>query len=82
MTAMLIVFFTSAFFHEYLISGEFAHSLKGERAGLVGYVQMTLGGILGSRQGWILVSGLYKLLHSAIPDGRSWSKLGENGEQG
>ena len=30
MTAMLIVFFTSAFFHEYLISGEFAQRAKRE----------------------------------------------------
>ena len=38
MTAMLIVFFTSAFFHEYLISGELSQRLKRERAGLVGYI--------------------------------------------
>ena len=27
-------------------------------------------------------TGLYKLLHPAIPDGRTWSKLGEHGEHG
>ena len=26
-------------------------------------------------------TGLYKLLHPAIPDGRTWSKLGEHEEQ-
>ena len=51
MTAMLIVFFTSAFFHEYLISGELAQRLKREPAGLVGYVHMTVGGVLATRQG-------------------------------
>ena len=30
----------------------------------------------------MLLTGLYRLLHPAIPDGRTWSKLGEHGEYG
>ena len=26
--------------------------------------------------------GLYKLFHPAIPDGRTWSKFGEHGQDG
>ena len=52
--------------------------VKREWAGLVGYVHMTVGGILATRQGRILVSGLYKLLHSAIhlgEHGVSWENM-------
>ena len=30
----------------------------------------------------MLLTGLYRLLHPAIPDGRTWSKLGGQGEHG
>ena len=30
----------------------------------------------------MLLTGLYILLHPAIPDGRTWSKLGEHGKYG
>ena len=30
----------------------------------------------------MLWAGLYKLLHPAFPDGRTWSELGGHGERG
>ena len=33
-------------------------------------------------KGRMLMPGLYKMFHPAIPDRRTWSKLGEHGQDG